>query len=121
MSAAPLAPPVPVPAPDIIPLLPRGDTVFEDLPVRALVLEALAPAIGDGLIVIRRSPGVGVILIRSGRVTDTYAVEVVDFIACLREARLPLNTEVEGIKVLEVILGAYASAERREIVELRNL
>jgi hypothetical protein len=75
MSAAPLAPPVPVPAPDIIPLLPRGDTVFEDLPVRALVLEALAPAIGDGLIVIRRSPGVGVILIRSGRVTDTYAVE----------------------------------------------
>jgi hypothetical protein len=75
MSAAPFAPPVPVPAPDIIPLLPRGDTVFEDLPVRALVLDALAPAIGDGLIVIRRSPGVGVILIRGGRTTDTYAVE----------------------------------------------
>ena len=75
MSAIPFAPPGPVPAPDIIPLLPRGDTVFEDLPVRALVLEALAPAIGDGLIVIRRSPGVGVILIRGGRTTDTYAVE----------------------------------------------
>jgi hypothetical protein len=75
MSAAPFAPPVPVPAPDIIPLLPRGDTVFEDLPMRALVLDALAPAIGDGLIVIRRSPGVGVILIRGGRTTDTYAVE----------------------------------------------
>ena len=75
LRAASFAPPVPVPAPDIIPLLPRGDTVFEDLPMRALVLDALGPAIGDGLIVIRRSPGVGVILIRGGRITDTYAVE----------------------------------------------
>jgi predicted dehydrogenase len=56
----------------------------------------------------------------AGAETDTYAVEVVDFIDCLREARRPLNTEVEGIKVLEVILGAYASAERGEIVELKN-
>src|SRR6266540_327798 len=42
---------------------------------------------------------------------DTYALEVVDFIACLRENRRPLNTEVEGVNVLKVILGAYASAE----------
>ncbi len=53
--------------------------------------------------------------------TDTYAAEVVDFIDCLREGRRPLNTEVEGVKVLKVILGAYASAERGEIVELKNL
>jgi len=53
--------------------------------------------------------------------TDTYAVEVVDFIACLREGRRPLNTEVEGINVLKVILGAYASAERGRVVELKNL
>ena len=52
---------------------------------------------------------------------DTYALEVVDFIACLRENRRPLNTEVEGVKVLKLILGAYASAERGEIVELENL
>jgi len=52
---------------------------------------------------------------------DTYALEVVDFIACLRENRRPLNTEVEGVNVLKLILAAYASAERGEIVELRNL
>jgi len=52
---------------------------------------------------------------------DTYALEVVDFVACLREKRRPLNTEVEGISVLKLILGAYASAERGQIVELENL
>jgi predicted dehydrogenase len=52
---------------------------------------------------------------------DTYALEVVDFIACLREGRRPLNTEVEGVKVLKLILAAYASAEKGEIVELSSL
>jgi predicted dehydrogenase len=52
---------------------------------------------------------------------DTYALEVVDFIACLREGRRPLNTEVEGVNVLKLILGAYASADRGMIVELQNL
>ena len=52
---------------------------------------------------------------------DTYALEVVDFIACLHEGRRPLNTEVEGVNVLKLILAAYASAERGEIVELKNL
>jgi len=52
---------------------------------------------------------------------DTYALEVVDFIACLREGRRPLNTEVEGVNVLRVILAAYASADGGRIVELKNL
>jgi predicted dehydrogenase len=52
---------------------------------------------------------------------DTYALECVDFVACLREGRRPLNTEVEGIKVLEIILGAYASAEGKRIAELEHL
>lgn len=51
---------------------------------------------------------------------DTYALEVVDFVACLREGRRPLNTEVEGIKVLEIILGAYASADGKKIAELEH-
>jgi predicted dehydrogenase len=51
----------------------------------------------------------------------TVALGVVDFIACLREGRRPINTEVEGIAVLKVILAAYASAERRQIVALRDL
>lgn len=52
---------------------------------------------------------------------DTYALEVVDFIDCLHEGRRPLNTEVEGVNVLKLILAAYASAERGQIVELKNL
>jgi predicted dehydrogenase len=52
---------------------------------------------------------------------ETYALEVVDFIDRLRDGRRPLNTEVEGVAVLKLILGAYASAERGEIVELANL
>jgi predicted dehydrogenase len=52
---------------------------------------------------------------------DTYALEVVDFIACLREGRRPLNTDVEGVNVLKVILAAYASADRRQIMKLKDL
>lgn len=62
-----------------------------------------------------------VVVQESGGETDTYVAEVVDFIACLREGRRPLNTEVEGVNALKVILAAYASAERGEIVELKNL
>jgi len=52
---------------------------------------------------------------------DTYALEVVDFIACLRDGRRPLNTEVEGVNVLKMILAAYASAESGQVTELKNL
>jgi predicted dehydrogenase len=51
----------------------------------------------------------------------TIALGIVDFIACLREGRRPINTEVEGISVLKVILAAYASAERKQIVGLSDL
>jgi predicted dehydrogenase len=51
----------------------------------------------------------------------TVALGVVDFVACLREGRRPLNTEVDGIRVLKVILAAYASAERQRIVALSDL
>jgi predicted dehydrogenase len=51
----------------------------------------------------------------------TIALEVIDFIECLREGRRPINTEVEGIAVLKVILAAYASADQRRIVALEDL
>ena len=51
----------------------------------------------------------------------TVALAVVDFIACLREGRRPIDTEVEGIRVLKVILAAYASAERKQVVALSDL
>jgi predicted dehydrogenase len=51
----------------------------------------------------------------------TVALGVLDFVACLREGRRPINTEDEGIRVLKVILAAYASAERGRIVALGDL
>ncbi len=52
---------------------------------------------------------------------ETIPLAVIDFVACLREGRRPLNTEVEGINVLKVILGAYASAEQGRAIALRDL
>jgi hypothetical protein len=51
----------------------------------------------------------------------TVALAVIDFIGRLRERRRPINTEVEGIQVLKVILAAYASVDRNQIVTLRDL
>ncbi|MBV8194922.1 MAG: hypothetical protein JOY80_05285 [Candidatus Dormibacteraeota bacterium] len=64
----------PLPPHDLIPLLPRGSTVFDSLPARAIVLEPLAPAVGDGLIVARRPDSVGVVLIRGGKIAEVYSV-----------------------------------------------
>lgn len=41
---------------------------------------------------------------------DTFAAEIADFVECLETDRRPLNTEVEGIAVLGIILAAYESA-----------
>jgi predicted dehydrogenase len=49
------------------------------------------------------------------------ALSVVDFVARLRDGRRPLNTEVEGIQVLKVILAAYASVERKQVVALTDV
>lgn len=52
---------------------------------------------------------------------DTFAAEIADFILCLREKRRPINTEVEGINVLKVILGAYQSVAEKRIVVLNEM
>ncbi len=52
---------------------------------------------------------------------DTFAEETKDFINCLQEKRRPVNTEVEGINVLKVILGAYKSVEEKRTIVLENL
>jgi predicted dehydrogenase len=51
----------------------------------------------------------------------TIAAGVVDFVDCLREGRRPLNNQVDGIRVLKVILAAYASAQQKRIVGLSEL
>jgi len=52
---------------------------------------------------------------------ETIGLSVLDFVACLRYGRRPIHTEVEGINVLKVILGAYASAEEGRTISLKEL
>jgi predicted dehydrogenase len=52
---------------------------------------------------------------------ETIPLAVQDFVACLREGRRPIHTEVEGISVLKVILGAYASADQGRTISLSGL
>lgn len=52
---------------------------------------------------------------------ETFAAEIADFVGCITEKRRPINTEVEGINVLKVILGAYKSTAEKKIVSLADL
>lgn len=48
---------------------------------------------------------------------NTFHAETADFIASLSQKRTPIQTQVDGINVLKVILGAYQSvAEKRTIL-----
>jgi hypothetical protein len=53
-----------------LPLLPAGTSVFESLPMGALVLDALAPVIGDGMITLSDHGCEGVLVVRDGRVAE---------------------------------------------------
>ena len=60
---------------DLMPVFPRGTALFEGIPAPAIVIEALAPVIGDGALVSRRSGSVGVILIKEAGLFEVYAFE----------------------------------------------
>ncbi len=62
-------------ATDPLPLLPRGTVVFADIPVRAIVIDALAPVIGDGTLVIRDGDRGAVVLVRDGDVLDVHVTD----------------------------------------------
>jgi hypothetical protein len=57
-----------------LPLLPAGSALFEQLPARAIVLDALAPAVGNGIITSADGDRVGVLVIREGVITDAVSV-----------------------------------------------
>lgn len=58
-----------------MPPLPRGEVVFESLPMAAVVVEALGPAVRAG-VVIAHAPGrAGLVLIRDGEVIDAFTFE----------------------------------------------
>jgi hypothetical protein len=73
MSEQPSAQASSAPGADPIPLLPRGEVVFEGLPLRALILEALAPALGNGSLVVRDQDRGAVVLARDGVVAEVHA------------------------------------------------
>ena len=57
-----------------LPLLPAGARIFDDLPIRALVLEALAPAIGNGVIAMRDGDDEGILVVRAALLSETVWV-----------------------------------------------
>jgi hypothetical protein len=54
-----------------LPLLPAGTPIFDGLPMGALVLSALAPAVGNGVITMRDGENEGVLVIRDGAISET--------------------------------------------------
>lgn len=71
-----------------LPLLPAGTTMFEALPFGALVLAALAPAVGNGTITMHDGGREGVLVIRDGAVSET--VWVADGVRTTGDAALAL-------------------------------
>jgi hypothetical protein len=53
-----------------LPLLPAGATMFDALPIGALVLDALAPAVGNGVITVRDGEREGILVVRDGVVSE---------------------------------------------------
>lgn len=69
------ADPAAVVSPDPLPLLPRGTVVFADIPARAVVMDALAPVIGNGTLIVRDGDRGAVVLVRGGNVLDVHVAE----------------------------------------------
>jgi hypothetical protein len=57
-----------------LPLLPAGATMFDALPIGALVLDALAPAVGNGVITVCDGEREGILVVRDGAVSETVWV-----------------------------------------------
>jgi len=59
-----------------LPLLPAGSFLFEHLPARAIVLDALAPAVANGVITLTDDGDrTGVLVIRDGGITDAVSID----------------------------------------------
>ena len=52
---------------------------------------------------------------------DTFAAEIAHFVDCLISGQRPINTEVEGVSVLGVILAAYESSKTGRAAEVISL
>lgn len=52
---------------------------------------------------------------------NTFHEEIAHFVTCLEKGQRPLNTEREGVNVLKIILGAYASAQQKRMISLADM
>lgn len=57
-----------------LPLLPAGETIFDALPFGAVVIDALAPAVRNGMITLRNGAYEGVLVIRDGALAEVVWV-----------------------------------------------
>lgn len=58
---------------DPIPLLPRGEVLFDAIPLKAVVMEALAPTLSHGCLVVRDRDRGAVVLVRDGVLVEVHA------------------------------------------------
>jgi hypothetical protein len=58
-----------------LPLFPAGSPLFEHLPARAIVIEALAPAVGNGVITLTDGDRTGVLIVRDGSISDAVSID----------------------------------------------
>jgi hypothetical protein len=58
---------------DPIPLLPRGELLFENIPLKAVVMDALAPTLSHGCLVVRDRDRGAVVLVRDGALVEVHA------------------------------------------------
>ena len=56
-------------------MLPAGSFLFERLPARAIVLDALAPAVRNGVITMTDGDRTGVLVIRDGGISDAVGID----------------------------------------------
>jgi hypothetical protein len=80
-----------------LPPLPAGECLFSNLPSRAIVLEALAPALGDGTVTLIDGECTAVLVVREGAIAD--AVSVVRGLQETGEAALALIRDWEHASV----------------------
>ncbi len=71
----------------------------------------------DGTTLVSRVRGEEPVTVTFEQVHE-FAAEVAHFAECIREGRRPIQTHVEGIDVLGVILAAYESSERGTIAKV---